>query len=67
MLTIYSMFSGRLLGFARTWEDANELAKTNSWTAWAVEDDEPLPELQLVPREPDTDPRDCRGAKTRGK
>lgn len=64
MLTIRSVLSGRILGFARTWEVANELAKTNNWTAWVVEDDEPLPELQLVPREPDTDPCNCRGAKT---
>ena len=61
MLTIRSVIDGRILGFARDQEVAAQLAQANDWHNWFAVLDEPLRELQLVSREPDTDPRNRRG------
>jgi hypothetical protein len=39
MLKIYSLVTGEVLGFAKDESIARDMARTNGWRTWYVEDD----------------------------
>ena len=59
MLTIKSMYNGRVLGYAHDYETAERMAEQNKWEAWFIESDMPAFSIEQV--QPDTDPRNARG------
>jgi hypothetical protein len=64
MLTVRSMTTGKILGFAHSHEDAKKRADENQWRNWVIEEVD-LPELRLVESH-STDPRNRRGERCHG-
>lgn len=60
MIVARSMIDGSILGMAADLEIATVMSQANDWPSWYAESRD-TPDFSILPREPDTDPRNARG------